>query len=137
FSTGAELETLLQEPLTESSFANHVARWLETEAEHAQHLQLAAQYAAWATLSPQGKAKHGEGILFKIPHKLNYHHLVPVQPVVSDGLVRLELSSDHWRLREGFQLTDPGTDLTGALDQAHYCIKCHNQVKDSCSSGLK
>ncbi|MBV8707107.1 MAG: FAD-dependent oxidoreductase, partial [Acidobacteriaceae bacterium] len=28
-------------------------------------------------------------------------------------------------------------DLTGALDQAHYCIKCHNQGKDSCSSGLK
>ena len=28
-------------------------------------------------------------------------------------------------------------DLTGALDQAHYCIKCHNQGKDSCSTGLK
>ena len=23
------------------------------------------------------------------------------------------------------------------LDQAHYCIKCHNQGKDSCSTGLK
>src|SRR5581483_10635146 len=47
------------------------------------------------------------------------------------------LSADHWRQREGFQLTDAGTDLTGALDQAHYCIKCHNQGKDSCSTGLK
>ena len=28
-------------------------------------------------------------------------------------------------------------NLTGALDQAHYCIKCHNQGKDSCSTGLK
>ncbi len=28
-------------------------------------------------------------------------------------------------------------DLAGALDQAHYCIKCHNQGKDSCSTGLK
>src|ERR1700689_1538916 len=27
--------------------------------------------------------------------------------------------------------------LEGALDQAHYCIKCHNQGKDSCSTGLK
>jgi hypothetical protein len=35
------------------------------------------------------------------------------------------------------ELTDAGTDLTGALDQAHYCIKCHNQGKDSCSTGLK
>ena len=42
-----------------------------------------------------------------------------------------------WRAREGFRLTDAGMDLEGALDQAHYCIKCHNQGKDSCSTGLK
>jgi NADPH-dependent glutamate synthase beta subunit-like oxidoreductase/NAD(P)H-flavin reductase len=28
-------------------------------------------------------------------------------------------------------------DIAGALDQAHYCIKCHNQAKDSCSTGLR
>ena len=28
-------------------------------------------------------------------------------------------------------------NLTAALDQANYCIKCHNQGKDSCSTGLK
>ncbi|HXY05365.1 MAG TPA: FAD-dependent oxidoreductase, partial [Burkholderiaceae bacterium] len=37
----------------------------------------------------------------------------------------------------GFALTDPGTDLVGALDQANYCIWCHTQGKDSCSKGLK
>ncbi|MFL6350816.1 MAG: FAD-dependent oxidoreductase [Bryobacteraceae bacterium] len=136
-AVAAELEALMQEPLTEASFAKHVARWLEAEPEHAQHLQLAAQYAAWATLTPEGKARHGHGVLFKVPHKLDPYHLIPVEPVVTDGLVRLELSSDHWRHREGFQLTDPGTDLTGALDQAYYCIKCHKQEKDSCSTGLK
>ncbi len=39
--------------------------------------------------------------------------------------------------RDGFALTDAGTDLTGALDQANYCIWCHNQGKDSCSKGLR
>jgi NADPH-dependent glutamate synthase beta subunit-like oxidoreductase/NAD(P)H-flavin reductase len=136
YAIGAELESLMEEPLTEMSFASHVSRWLEVEADHAAHLQLALQYAAWATLSPQGKARHGKGVLFRTPHKLDPHHLVPVHEA-GNGLVRLELSSDHWRHREGFQLTDPGTDLTGALDQAYYCIKCHNQGKDSCSSGLK
>jgi NADPH-dependent glutamate synthase beta subunit-like oxidoreductase/NAD(P)H-flavin reductase len=133
----AELETLLQEPLTELSFAAHVARWLQSEAAHQQHLHLATLYTAWAVLTPQGKAKHRHGVLFKVPHKLDVHHLVPVQPVVSGDLVQLELASDHWRNREGFQLTDAGTDLTGALDQAHYCIKCHHQAKDSCATGLK
>ncbi|HZQ54576.1 MAG TPA: FAD-dependent oxidoreductase [Bryobacteraceae bacterium] len=137
FTVAADLEAFLEEPLTERSFANHVARWLESESEHAEPLRLAALYAAWATLSPQGKAKHGKGVLFKTPHKLDMYHLVPVETVQSDGLVQLQLASEHWRHREGFQLTDPGTDLTGALDQAYYCIKCHNQGKDSCSTGLK
>jgi NADPH-dependent glutamate synthase beta subunit-like oxidoreductase/NAD(P)H-flavin reductase len=142
YATASELETLMQEPLTELSFANHVSRWLEAEADHAQHLRLATEYAAWASLSPQGKAKHRDGVLFKHPHKLDYYHLVPVHESVANGesangLVRLELTSDHWRRREGFRLTDAGTDLTGALDQAYYCIKCHNQGKDSCSTGLK
>ena len=43
----------------------------------------------------------------------------------------------HGRRREGFALTDKGTDLTGALDQSNYCIWCHEQGKDSCSKGLK
>ncbi len=137
FALASELEALLQEPLTELSFANHVARWLAEESAHTRHLQLASRYAAWATLSPQGKQKHLSGVLFKTPHKLDMNHLVPVEARVQDKLIKLELASDHWRRREGFQLTDPGTDLTGALDQAHYCIKCHNQGKDSCSTGLK
>ena len=49
----------------------------------------------------------------------------------------LRLPQEEWRHREGFALTDRGTDLTGALDQANYCIWCHNQGKDSCAKGLK
>lgn len=137
FKIGAELEALMNEPLTELAFASHVAKWLDTPAQHENHLKLATQYTAWATLSPAGKAKYGKGVLFKVPHKLDMQRLVPVQQSAANGLVTLELSSDHWRHREGFELTDPGTDLTGALDQASYCIKCHNQAKDSCSTGLK
>jgi NADPH-dependent glutamate synthase beta subunit-like oxidoreductase/NAD(P)H-flavin reductase len=137
FAVAAEIETLIAEPLTELGFATHVSKWLENETAYHEHLRLATLYAAWATLSPQGKAKHGRGVLFKIPHKLDMYHLVPVESLASDGLVLLELNGDHRRHREGFQLTDPGTNLTGALDQAHYCIKCHHQAKDSCSTGLK
>ena len=64
-------------------------------------------------------------------------HLVPVETEVVDGVTMLKLPSAHRRRREGFALTDPGIDLIGALDQANYCIWCHNQGKDSCSKGLK
>src|SRR5438874_13197910 len=101
------------------SFAGHVKRWMDAEVEHADQLRAASLYAAWATLTPEGKAKHRTGVLFKTPHKLDMHHLVPVKAIGRDGLVQLQFTSDHWRRRDGFQLTDGGTDLTGALDQAH------------------
>jgi hypothetical protein len=75
FAIGAELEALMQEPLTDLSFATHASRWLAAETEHAEHLRLSTQYAAWATLSPQGKRKHKNGVLFKQPHKLDYFHV--------------------------------------------------------------
>ena len=133
----AELESLFNAPLTEQVFVEHVSRWLEDEAAHATQLAVAQHYAAWAALSPAGKAKHHHGVLFRVPHKLDPMHLVPVETVEIDGIARLAFSENHLRHREGFKLTDAGTDLAGALDQAHYCIKCHNQGKDSCSTGLK
>ena len=48
-----------------------------------------------------------------------------------------EHTLEHLRQREGFALTDQGTDLVGALDEANYCIWCHEQGKDSCSKGLQ
>jgi NADPH-dependent glutamate synthase beta subunit-like oxidoreductase/NAD(P)H-flavin reductase len=108
---------------TELDFARQVTAWLKDEAAHARELEAAARYAAWATTTPEGKKKHRGGVLFKTPHKLDFMRLIPVQP--------------EPRHREGFALTDPGTDLVGALDQANYCIWCHEQGKDSCSKGLK
>src|SRR6202047_1007123 len=121
----------------ERRYAQHVADWLEDEAGNAGPLEVAQRYAAWATLSPEGRRKHRRGVLFKVPHRLDMHHLVPVQPVERDGVTMLRLPEDESRRRDGFALTDPGTDLVGALDQANYCIWCHNQGKDSCSKGLK
>jgi len=77
--------------------------WRSGSSEAAHHERpFAALYAAWATLSPQGKAKHRHGILFKVPHKLDMHHLVPVEKIENGGLVRLELSSDHCGNATGF-----------------------------------
>jgi NADPH-dependent glutamate synthase beta subunit-like oxidoreductase/NAD(P)H-flavin reductase len=107
---------------TELAFATQVTEWQKDEDQNAENLERAARYAAWATTTPEGKAKHRSGVLFKTPPKLDYMKLIP----------HVEL-----RQRDGFALTDRGTDLTGALDEANYCIWCHEQGKDSCSKGLK
>jgi NADPH-dependent glutamate synthase beta subunit-like oxidoreductase/NAD(P)H-flavin reductase len=120
---------------TELEFARQVTAWLKDEAANQKQLEQAARYAAWATLTPEGKAKHRRGVLFKTPHKLDYMRLIPVRTETADGYQANSL--DQLRHRDGFSLTDPGTDLVGALDQANYCIWCHEQGKDSCSKGLK
>jgi NADPH-dependent glutamate synthase beta subunit-like oxidoreductase/NAD(P)H-flavin reductase len=142
-----ELETLIGGALAdftsragalawEMRYAEAVSRWLGDEPAHQLPLKAALQYAAWATLSAEGQAKHKRGLLFRVPHRLDMHHLVPVETVERHGVTMLRLPEHDWRAREGFALTDPGTDLAGAMDQANYCIWCHNQQKDSCRSGL-
>ena len=132
-----ELEALIGGELTELAFATQVDRWMQAEAENAEALETAARYAAWATHTAEGQRAHKGGILFKVPHKVDPQHLVPVETEVVDGVTMLKLPRSQRRARDGFALTDPGTDLTGALDHANYCIWCHNQGKDSCSKGLK
>ncbi|HTC18627.1 MAG TPA: FAD-dependent oxidoreductase, partial [Stellaceae bacterium] len=132
-----DLEKIFGESLTELAFARHVARWLDDEPKHAAELDLAARYAAWATLSAAGRAMHRDGVLFKVPHKTDPLHLVATESVKAGGTSALRFPPGKWRRREGFALTDAGMDLTGALDQANYCIWCHEQGKDSCSHGIK
>lgn len=143
-----ELDTLIGGPPTafdtreatlawELRYAEAVGSWLDDEPAHQLPIKAALEYAAWATLSPDGQKKHRRGLLFRVPHRLDMHHLVPVETVERDGVTMLRLPDHDWRARDGFGLTDPGTDLAGALDQANYCIWCHNQQKDSCRSGLK
>jgi NADPH-dependent glutamate synthase beta subunit-like oxidoreductase/NAD(P)H-flavin reductase len=133
----AELEPLLGGELTELRFAERVELWMKAEAEHAAALDVAVRYAAWAVHTEEGRRRHKSGVLFKVPHKVDPYHLIPVETEVVDGVTMLKLPRPLRRARDGFALTDPGTDLTGALDHANYCIWCHNQGKDSCSKGLK
>jgi NADPH-dependent glutamate synthase beta subunit-like oxidoreductase/NAD(P)H-flavin reductase len=121
----------------ELAFANAVTEWQRDEAAHGEPLQAAQRYAAWASHTTEGRKAHRGGVLFRAPRKLDMYRLVPVESVSVNDVNAWQIGSEHGlRRREGFALTDHGTDLTGALDQAHYCIWCHEQGKDSCARGL-
>ncbi len=131
----AALEVLMGGPLTEPGFAAAVAVW-ETEG-NVEAIDLALRYAAWATLSAQGKAFHKGGTLFRVPRKLDFSNLVPMETIERDGVLMKRLPEHDWRARDGFALTDPGMSEQQTLDQMNYCIWCHTQSKDSCSKGLR
>ena len=120
----------------ELAYARQVGEWGRDEAAHADDIDLALRYAAWAVQTPEGKSLHKTGVLFKAPRKLDFLRLIPVEHEQRHGVDMWRMPADHLRRREGFALTDPGTDLAGGLDQANYCIWCHEQQKDSCSSGM-
>jgi NADPH-dependent glutamate synthase beta subunit-like oxidoreductase/NAD(P)H-flavin reductase len=132
-----QLAAWFGEPFSELAFARQVTAWQSDEAANAERLDAALRYAAWAASTPAGRARNAAGVLFKAPRKLDMIRLVPVHTESRDGYARHNLSPDHLRRREGFALTDAGTDLVGALDETNYCIWCHEQGKDSCSKGLK
>ncbi|MDI9349370.1 MAG: FAD-dependent oxidoreductase [Candidatus Symbiobacter sp.] len=102
-------------------------------------LNILARYAAWALYSPEGQHRHKNGTLFHQPAKIDPMNLVAVKTTTVHGVRRMALDTGHHELRQrsGFALTDAGMDLEGALDQANYCIWCHHQGRDSCSTGLK
>jgi len=75
-------------------------------------------------------------VLFKAPAKLDPQRLVPVVTEDGQGIRIHRLDPRHLRRRDGFKLTGRGADLVHALDEANYCIWCHEQGKDSCSKGL-
>ncbi|WP_236686409.1 FAD-dependent oxidoreductase [Paramagnetospirillum magnetotacticum] len=135
---GLEMEYALKvgEPFSELGFARRVLAWMDDEAAHGEELALVTRLAA-AKVAAHDSAYHPEGVLFKVPAKHDPLHEVPVVPTELCGVPALEFEAGRLRRREGFNLTDSGTDLKGALDEINYCILCHHQGRDSCSKGMK
>ena len=132
----ARIEQWTGGPFEELSFARAVLAWQDDEAA-AERVQLALRYSAWAVLTEEGQFRHGHGVLFRQPGKVDPNALLRhARESEAQGLRTFTIDPRHIRRRAGFALTDPGTDLRGALDEANYCIWCHNQGKDSCSRGL-
>ena len=134
----AALATMFGGTFSELAFAEHAEEWLKDEAAHEKNIDLAMRYAAWAVHSATGRTRNHAGVLFKAPAKLDMQNLlVHAEKHAADGVTTFTIKPEHIRRRKGFALTDNGKDLKGALAEANYCIWCHNQGKDSCSTGLK
>jgi NADPH-dependent glutamate synthase beta subunit-like oxidoreductase/NAD(P)H-flavin reductase len=91
-----------------------------------------AKYAAWATISDNGKELHKNSLIFCLPEFINQEFIINNVEKIGNGYCAKNTTT-----REGFALTDTGMNNAKAACEAHYCIICHNQSKDSCRTGLK
>ena len=122
----SRLSHFLTLPTTEKNFAEQVMCWFEDKEHHEEEIELAAQYAVW-------RVKNKQGILFSTHKKIDYENLVSFSKKEVDEIE--VLYSSEIKRRYGFDLTSEKVSLDKALDNAHYCIFCHKQNKDSCSKG--
>jgi NADPH-dependent glutamate synthase beta subunit-like oxidoreductase/NAD(P)H-flavin reductase len=131
-----QIEQWIGQAFDELVFSRALLGW--QEAGEAERVELAMRYCAWAVQTPEGQARHHGDVIFRQPGKIDPWALLNhARSDTREGVQVFTIAPEHIRRREGFALTDEGTDLRGALDQANYCIGCHNQGKDSCSRGLK
>lgn len=150
----AQLLELGADPANEPAFANCVARWTDQLKSKDSTLKAAARsaldvcrdYAAWAAGTDKGRLAHQHSVLFNHPqltdpyNRIEHLQTSRIGSAAAAGVEhpikihRIKPAAAHFR--DGFALTDQGTDLAGAIDQAKYCLLCHKSGKDSCSHGL-
>ena len=127
----AELEALFHEPLTETSYVDHVSRWLDEEQANAQQLRCCAICGVGCSFASGRKSTV---TMFSSDCRTSWirSHLIPVETAQARRRVGVSAAS---RSTGGSAKASASPTraliFEGALDQANYCIKCHNQGKDS------
>jgi hypothetical protein len=119
------LESWIGANFTEEAFSKTILLWLKNPQEFQDQLEAATQWSSWMLYAPQAKTLRQNSLLFSLPQPIDFKNLVP------------EPECDDLKRRDGFSLTDSGLGFDFALDQAHYCLFCHDRGKDSCRHGLK
>nr|MDQ3805301.1 FAD-dependent oxidoreductase [Acidobacteriota bacterium] len=100
-------------------------------------LRLVEAWAAAHALQPGARARVRGWVSFRFPHPLNYENLVQLKRPDADLPELIQGLDEHLRRRDGFRLTDPRYTPREVLDEANYCLYCHERDKDSCSKGLR
>ncbi len=128
-----ELEKKLAQLVSDLEAKEGLKNLSSQEKEQLEQLSL---YTLYALFDIDGKKFHQDGALFKLPKKTDFNQLFAFE-TTEENQVKSHKFSDNLRSRDGFNLSDNGFNLNQALAESHYCIFCHNQDKDSCSTGIK
>lgn len=126
----------LQSTDKELSVALLADHWLTQAEQYSSALQKLIQWCVQAINTPEGQASTQHWTSFRLPEKIDHQHLVPVDRQEQDGQVKLSYPENQWRLRDGFELTDPRMNAREIQDEIHYCVYCHDHEGDFCSKGF-
>lgn len=104
--------------------------------QHADEIEILTRWCVQALCDPAGQKFVRNWVSFKLPQKTDYFNLVPIVSVADDGIGRYQGPEEKFRHRDGFKLTDSRMTLREALNEIHYCVYCHKNDGDFCSTGF-
>ena len=120
----------------ELSVALLANEYIQDPEKFSQEIERLTQWCVRALTTPEGQERIAGWVSFRIPERVDYENLVECTPVANDKLGRLTASEKHFRMRDGFKLTDPRMDAREVQDEINYCIYCHDHDGDFCSKGF-
>ncbi|HYP01972.1 MAG TPA: hypothetical protein VER76_17410, partial [Pyrinomonadaceae bacterium] len=95
-------------------------------------LRLIETWASVHATQEAAKSRVRGWVSFRVPHPLNYEHLVQLERPDAELPERMRGLEQNLRRRDGFGLTDQRATRREVLDEVHYCLYCHERDKDSC-----
>lgn len=135
----ATLRQLVAEAIRHSpAVAAQLAETASLDDDHTFITGVLAVYERWVAIQHRQKRPETRGwASLKIPHNVNFAHLVHLEPAADKPEGAYVGPREHYRFRDGFKLTDHRATAREILGEVEYCIYCHNRDKDSCSKGLR
>lgn len=134
---GQELAEKLTPHVGAPSFSDlDFARWVQkalADPALVEPLEWAEEYAAWRVWHLEGQLQNPYSSLFHVPRSTDYLNLFPFLKDDSGGIKSHVVDQ---KPRDGFETPGLEKTFSQALGEAHYCILCHPQNKDSCAKGL-
>ena len=111
--------------------------WLAQKEPYAAELERLTQWCVRALTCAAGQAAVAGWVSFHLPAHRDYQQLVSLAPVAGDALARLGAPLDAaLKNRDGFKLSDPGMSARAVQGEIDYCVFCHEQAGDFCSTGF-
>lgn len=126
----------LTHPDRELAVAKYGQQLLEAPEKNAHEIDQLVLWCVGALTTEVGQHATHRWASLRLPQKLNFENLVPVTPLPDDAFGRLQGHPEQFRHRDGFGLTDPRMSQREALHEVHYCVYCHKNDGDYCSTGF-
>ncbi len=120
----------------ELAIAQYATDLLNNIELHAEAIEELTNWTRAALHTPKGQACVREWPSFKLPKKLDFAQLVDVENTRVNGIECLQAHPAQLRERDGFDLTDKRMNKRQVLNEIHYCVYCHKNQGDFCSSGF-